>query len=189
MPTPATYKDIEALPEHLVGELINGELFISRRPPICAALAVSVLLMDLGNAFDRGRTGPGGWWMLREIELHFGQDVLVPNLTGWRHERLPTIPDVPYLELAPDWICEVLSPATAKLDLVHKLPKYAQAGVRHAWIVDPINHLLEVFRLEHEKWVLVSAFGGDDKVRAEPFEAVELELAALWTEEPPPSEP
>lgn len=189
MRTPATYKDIEALPEHLVGELINGELFVSRRPPSRTALAVSVLLMDLGSAFDLGRTGPGGWSMLREVELHFGNDVLVPDLSGWRHERLPTIPDVPYLELAPDWICEVLSPATAKLDLVHKLPRYAQAGVKHAWIVNPIHHLLQVFRLEHNKWMLVSAFGGDDRVRAEPFDAVELELEALWIEKSPPSEP
>jgi Uma2 family endonuclease len=157
---PATYQDIIDLPEHQVG-----------------------------TPFHRGRGGPGGWWIVDEPELHFGQNVLVPDLAGWRRERMPQMPDAPYFELAPDWVCEVLSPSTAKLDVVLKLPRYARAGVKHAWIVDPMNRLLEVFRQEHEQWVLVSTFGGDDKVRAEPFEAVELELAELWLEEPPPSEP
>ena len=186
---PATYQDIVDLPEHQVGEIVDGELYVSPRPAARHAKVSSILGMDLGSPFQRGRGGPGGWWIVDEPELHFGQDVLVPDLAGWRRERMPHIPDVPYFELAPDWVCEVLSPSTAKLDVVLKLPRYARAGVKHAWIVDPMNRLLEVFRQEHEQWVLVSTFGGDDKVRAEPFEAVELELADLWLEEPPPSEP
>jgi Uma2 family endonuclease len=186
---PATYQDIVDLPEHQVGEIIDGELYVSSRPAARQAKVSSILGMDLGSPFQRGRGGPGGWWIVDEPELHFGQNVLVPDLAGWRRERLPHLPNAPYFELAPDWVCEVLSPSTAKLDVVLKLPKYARAGVKHAWIVDPMNRLLEVFRQEHEQWVLVTTFGGDDKVRAEPFEAVELELVELWLDEPAPSEP
>lgn len=186
---PATYDDLVALPENMVGELIDGELYASPRPAFRHAKVSSVLGMDLGGPFQRGRGGPGGWWILHEPELHFGKDVLVPDCAGWKVERMPRLPDVPYAELAPNWICEVLSPSTAKLDLVRKLPRYARASVEHAWVIDPIHRTLEVFRQEHERWVLVAAFVGDDKVLAEPFDAIELELGALWLEEPPPSAP
>jgi Uma2 family endonuclease len=186
---PATYQDIVDLPEHKVGEIVDGELYVSSRPALRQAAMSSLLGMVLGTPMQLGRDGPGGWWILDEPELHFGQNVLVPNLAGWRRERLPHLPDAPYFEFAPDWVCEVLSPSTAKLDVALKLPKYALAGVKQAWMVDPMNRLLKVFRQKHEQWVLVSAFGADDKVRAEPFEAVELELAELWLDEPAPSEP
>jgi Uma2 family endonuclease len=193
MPTPpkkpATYQDLLDLPEHQVGELVDGELSVSPRPAIPHAQVSSILGMDLGGPFQRGRGGPGGWWILDEPELHFGQNVLVPDLAGWRRERLPALPNTPFLELAPDWVCEVLSPSTAQLDIVRKLPQYARAAVKHAWVVDPMHRVLEVFRQEHGQWVLVSAFGGNDKVRAEPFEAVELELEALWLQAPAPSAP
>jgi Uma2 family endonuclease len=185
---PATYEDLRLLPDTLVGELIDGELFASPRPAIRHAKVSSVLGMDLGGPFQRGRGGPGGWWILDEPELHFGKDVLVPDLAGWKVERMPSLPDVPYFELAPNWVCEVLSPSTAKLDLVRKLPRYARVTVEHAWVIDPIHRTLEVFLNEHERWVLVDVFAGDDKVRAQPFEAIELELGALWLEEPPPPE-
>jgi Uma2 family endonuclease len=186
---PATYEDLLLLPEHKVGEIIDGELYASPRPAIRHAKVSSVLGMDLGGPFQRGRGGPGGWWIIDEPELHLGKDVLVPDLAGWKQERLPRLPDVPYFELAPNWICEVLSPSTAKLDLVRKLPRYARASVEHAWVIDPFHRTLEVFRQEHERWVLLVSFAGDDKVRAEPFDAIELELGALWLEEPPPSSP
>ncbi|WNG20068.1 Uma2 family endonuclease [Cystobacter fuscus] len=179
---PATYQDLVALPEHLVGELIDGDLYASPRPASRHAKVSSVLGMDLGGAFQRGRGGPGGWWIVDEPELHFGKDVLVPDLAGWRRERMPTIPDVAFFELAPDWICEVLSPSTAKLDLVRKLPRYAREGVEHAWVVDPIHQTLEVFHQEKGRWVLMDAFAGDDRVRAPPFDAIELELGSLWLE-------
>lgn len=181
---PATYQDLVELPEHLVGELIDGDLYASPRPASRHAKVSSVLGMDLGGAFQRGRGGPGGWWIVDEPELHFGKDVLVPDLAGWRRERMPTIPDVPFFELAPDWICEVLSPSTAKLDLVRKLPCYARVGVEHAWVVDPIHQLLEVFHQETGRWFLMDAFAGDDRVRAPPFDAIELELGSLWLEAP-----
>jgi Uma2 family endonuclease len=182
---PATYEDLLQLPENQVGEIIDGDLYASPRPAVRHAKAASVLGMDLGGPFQRGRGGPGGWWIIDEPELHFGKDVLVPDLAGWKHERLPRLPDVPYFELAPNWICEVLSPSTAKLDLVRKLPRYARASIEHAWVIDPLNRRLDVFRQEHERWVLLASFAGDDKVRAEPFDAIELELGALWMNETP----
>jgi Uma2 family endonuclease len=182
---PAIYEDLLSLPENVVGEIVGGELYASPRPAFPHAKISSVLGMDLGEPFQRGRGGPGGWWILDEPELHFGKDVLVPDLTGWKVERMPRLPDAPFVELAPNWICEVLSPSTARLDLVHKLPRYACASVEHAWVIDPIHRTLRVFRQEHERWVLVAAFVGDDKVRAEPFDAIELELGALWLDEPP----
>jgi Uma2 family endonuclease len=182
---PATYQDLEQLPEHLIGELIDGELHASPRPASRHVTVTSILGMDLGGPFQRGRGGPGGWWLLDEPELHLGQDVLVPDLAGWRQTRMPSVPEVPWFDLVPDWVCEVLSPSTARLDRVLKLPRYARAGVKHAWVVDPANRTLEIFRQEHERWVLVESFAGEDRARAEPFEAVELELGALWSQQPP----
>lgn len=184
------YEELRALPEHLVGEILDGELFVSRRPGARELLAATALGAELGRPFHLGRGGPGEWWILPEVEVHLGQDVLVPNRVGWRRERMPEYPDVPYFELTPDWVCEVLSPSTAKLDLVRKLPKYARAGVGHAWIVDPFHQALEVFRREQDRWVLVAAFTGEDRIRAEPFDAVELDLGSLWglpAREPPKS--
>lgn len=183
---PATYQDLIDLPSNLVGELVNGELRASPRPALGHASAASTLGMDLGGPFQRGRGGPGGWWIFHEPELHFGADVLVPDLAGWRRERMPTRPDVPYLTLAPDWVCEVLSPSTAGFDRVRKLPIYHRAGVTHAWLLDPAGRSLEVYRRQESSWILVATLGVDqDKVRAEPFDAIELELSALWLDEPP----
>lgn len=176
----ATYADLAALPEELTGELIDGELFASPRPSPQHAVAASVLGADLVDSFHRGRSGPGGWWILHEPELHLEANALVPDLAGWRRERMSELPATAAFELPPDWICEILSPATARLDLVRKLPKYAAAGVPHAWILNPAQQTLEVYRLADARWLLLYAFSGDDRVRAEPFEAVELDLAAVW---------
>jgi Uma2 family endonuclease len=182
---PATYEDLKALPEHVVGELIDGELYVSPRPATRHSLAESVLGSELIDAFHRGRSGPGGWWILFEPELHFGPNAMVPDIAGWRRERLPTLPDTAALELAPDWICEVRSPSTARLDLLIKLPKYLAAGVGHAWIVDPAEALLQVFQRDAGGWLLVAAHGGNEKVRVAPFEAIELDLGALWVPDAP----
>jgi Uma2 family endonuclease len=177
---PATYDDLLRLPSHVVGEILAGELVVSPRPASPHAHAASVLGMDLGSPFQRGRGGPGGWWLLDEPELHFGSHVLVPDLAGWRRERMPVVPEVPFFTLAPDWVCEILSPSTAALDRVRKMPLYAEAGVAYVWLVDPRERMLEVYRREGERWLRIAAHAGDERVRAEPFEAVELELAALW---------
>ena len=186
--TAELYKELEKLPEHVVGEIVGGELYVSPRPASPHARAASVLGGELFGPFDRGRNGPGGWILLDEPELHLGDDVMVPDMAGWRRERMPRLLNVPYFTLAPDWICEVLSKSTARLDIRGKLPRYAQAGINHAWIIDPIYRTLQVFRRRESEWTLVGGHGGEDKVRAEPFDALELELGTLWLpdEDPPP---
>jgi Uma2 family endonuclease len=177
----ATYEDLLAVPEHLVAELIHGELYTFPRPALAHARAASRLGIDLGGPFDRGKGGPGGWILLDEPELHLHGDVLVPDLAGWRRERVPELPRAAAFELAPDWICEVLSPATAAVDRTDKMGVYAREQVQHVWLVDPIIATLEVYRLlDRKTYEAVAAWRGDVKVRAEPFDAIELELAAIW---------
>jgi Uma2 family endonuclease len=133
---------------------------------------------ELYGPFSRDEAG--GWVILDEPELHLAQDILVPDLAGWRRERMPEIPDLAAFELAPDWICEVLSPSTAATDRADKLPIYARHGVMHAWLVDPLDKTLEILRLTQQQWLLLGTYRDEAKVRAEPFEALELELSALW---------
>lgn len=180
MRRPATYQDVLDAPEHLVAELIGGELHTHPRPAPSHATAASVLGMDLGGPFHRGKGGSGGWWILDEPELHLHEDVLVPDLASWRRERMPQQPREAYYQLAPDWVCEVLSPATARLDRVRKVPIYARERVQHVWLVNPTDQTLEVLRLDGAGYRLIATHGADERVRAEPFDAVELELAALW---------
>lgn len=176
----ATYEDLLALPDDVLGQLVEGELHATPRPAIDHQLTVSILGGDLVPAFHRGRGGPGGWWIVDEPELHLGRNVLVPDLAGWRRERLPALPREAFFTLAPDWVCEVLSPATARIDRLKKLAIYAREGVEHAWLVDPALETLEVFRRQGEAWLLVLTAGGDEVVRAEPFDAIELSLTGLW---------
>src|SRR5437016_825432 len=129
----ATYEDVLRAPEHVVAEIINGELRLSPRPGKPHARATSSLGIELGGPFDRGRGGPGGWIILDEPELHLGEEVVVPDLAGWRRERMPTLDEAAYFTLAPDWICEALSKSTEADDRADKLPIYAAAGVEHAW--------------------------------------------------------
>ncbi|MDY7226309.1 Uma2 family endonuclease [Hyalangium rubrum] len=179
---PATYADLEALPEHMVGELIAGELYASPRPAAPHTVAASRLGGELLVAFDRGRGGPGGWILLDKPELHVEGDALVPDIAGWRRERMPQPPRTAAFTLAPDWVCEVLSTSTAALDRAVKLPVYAREGVRHVWLVDPVLRTLELFRLEEGRYTLLVTHTGGALVRVEPFEALELELAFLWGE-------
>jgi Uma2 family endonuclease len=182
---PATYEDLQKVPDHLVAEILDGELYASPRPAIPHALASSALGVELGGAFQHGRGGPGGWWILDEPELHLGADVIVPDLAGWRRERLPQVPAAPAIELPPDWVCEVVSPSTERIDRAKKLGIYARERVTHAWLVNPTARTLEVLRLEATRWLLVATHAGDAVVRAEPFEAIELDLLLLWGESRP----
>lgn len=179
---PATYEDLEALPPHQVGEIIAGELYASPRPAMPHTRAASRLGMTLGGPFDTGTAGPGGWIILDEPELHLGGDVLVPDLAGWRRERMPKLPRVSALTMAPDWICEVISPSTEKRDRGAKLPAYAREGVGHVWLVDPDLRTLEIFRLEGTRYLLLGTHTDEASVRAEPFDAIELSLRVLWEE-------
>ncbi len=177
---PATYNDLLTVPDHLVAEIVDGDLYASPRPSPRHAAASSGLDGALHGPFDKGRGGPGGWRILFEPELHLGRDIVVPDLAGWRRERLPDLPEQAYFSVAPDWICEVVSPSTAALDRAKKLAVYARERVSHAWLADPLARTLEVLRLENGRWTIVSTSAGADIVRAEPFEAIELDLTLLW---------
>ena len=180
----ATYADLLQVPERFIAEIIDGELMTAPRPSFPHARAVSIISRQL-DPFDRGpegSDGPGGWWILFEPELHLGTDILVPDIAGWRRERLPVLEDVPYSELAPDWVCEVVSPRTGRSDRVLKMPIYAREQVGHLWLVDPSLRTLEVYRLEAHRWVVASTHGGSGTPRAEPFAAVELNLGRWWLE-------
>jgi Uma2 family endonuclease len=179
---PATYADLEALPENRVGEIVGGVLYASPRPASAHAVVSSRLGGILGTAFDWGTEGPGGWAILDEPELHLGSDVLVPDLAGWRRERMPRTPRVTAFTLAPDWVCEVLSPSTAALDRQDKLAVYAREGVRHVWLVDPDAFTVEVMRLEGAGYTVLAVHSGPARIHAEPFEAFAVNLALLWLE-------
>lgn len=180
---PVTYDALYELPENRVGEIVDGELFSSPRPSGSHSFSASALGHDLIGPFQRGRNGPGGWWILHEPEIHFDQDVLVPDLAGWRQERLTDL-NVPFFTVVPDWICEVLSPSTTRLDRIRKLPIYARSGIAHAWLLDPIQRTLEVLEQDGFGWKLLAGFEGPGKVHAPPFAELELDLSLLW----PPNE-
>ena len=177
---PASYEDLLRVPEPFVAEILHGELYASPRPALRHATVASVLGVELGGPFHRGRGGPGGWWILDEPELHLQKDVVVPDVAGWRRSRLPAIPDAPFLSMAPDWLCEVLSPSTERMDRASKLSIYAREQVSHVWLINPATETLEVLALAKGRLTLVATHGGAERVRAMPFEAIELELAALW---------
>ena len=179
---PATYADLEALAENVVGEIVQGVLYTQARPATPHAATNLALGADLLNPFQRGKGGPGGWWILSEPEVHLHEDVLVPDLAGWRRERMPEMPKGPWLDLAPDWTCEILSPSTFTFDRAVKMPLYAREKVGHIWLIDPVAKTLEVYRLEKTHWLLLATHAGDAVVRAEPFDAIELDLKGLWLE-------
>jgi Uma2 family endonuclease len=187
----ATYEDLMQVPDHLVAEIIDGELVTSPRPASPHARAYSVIGQEL-SPFDRkpgAPGGPGGWWILDEPELHLGADVLVPDPVAWRQDRMRTIPQVPFFTLAPDWVCEVISPSSARIDRSRKMRIYARESIEHLWFVDPLARTLEVYRLEADRWIVAATDGGDDVVRAEPFDAIELGLERWWLESAESAEP
>ncbi len=188
-PRRATYADLEAVPANKLAELIRGTLHVMPRPALRHARASSRLGVKLGGPFDLGESGPGGWWILDEPELHFPDptapgavDALVPDLAGWRRARVHVMPDAAYCTIAPDWICEVLSKSTEDVDRDEKMPIYAREGVSHAWLLDPIAKTLEIYtRGADGTWSEPVNHGGADVVRAAPFEAIGLDLSVLWT--------
>jgi Uma2 family endonuclease len=177
---PATYDDLLALPPNRVGQIIHGVLYSHPRPASKHARSSSALGEDLFHRFDKGRGGPGGWWILDEPELHLGYDILVPDLAGWRRERMPVYPDVAAFELAPDWVCEILSPSTARLDRREKMPIYAAAGISHLWLIDPDLRTLEAYENQQGRWMLIATHADQEVVRVAPFDAAALELSWLW---------
>lgn len=176
----ATYDDLLRVPPPLVAEILYGQLHTHPRPAPKWAYAYSVLGAKLSAALDRSEDDARGWWILDEPEIHLGRHVIVPDIAGWRRERMPALPDTAWFALAPDWVCEVLSPATAQTDRSIKLPLYAEQGVGHCWLVDPLLRTLEAYALSDGRWLLLATLKEAEPVRLPPFDAIEFSLAALW---------
>jgi Uma2 family endonuclease len=179
----ATYEDLKKVPDHLIGQIVEGVLITMPRPAIGHVRVATELSGELHGPFGRGRGGPGGWTFLVEPEIHFRRNILVPDIAGWRRERMPGPPpaDTAFLTLAPDWVCEVLSPRTERKDRGAKLRIYRRERVGHLWFVNPTERTLEVYRLSGDLYAHVETFEDDAVVRAEPFDAVALALASLWS--------
>jgi Uma2 family endonuclease len=187
----ATYADLEAVPEGKVAELIDGQLYVFPRPAAPHLSAEMGIGAALRGPFQRGRGGPGGWWIFAEPEIHFpepaepdGIQVVDPDVAGWRRERLPKPPAKPaHFTVSPDWVCEVLSDSTRDHDREKKMPLYAHNGVLWVWLVDPIARTLEVYELSlRRRWKRPAVYRDNACVRAVPFEAIEIDLTDLWLE-------
>ena len=164
----------------MVAEILDGTLYTNRRPETLQTNARTGLGGFLSETFRYGRSGPGGWSILNEPELHLGEDILVPDIAGWRRERMPEFPIAAYFTSAPDWVCEVLSPSTRKLDLGGKRAVSARDGVSYLWLVDPDARSLEAYELRGTEWVLIDALFDVALVSLPPFDAVTFKLGDLW---------
>jgi len=179
----ASYDDLFNIPENMTGEIIDGELIATPRPSRKHVSATSFLGYKIGPPYQFGEGGgPGGWVILVEPEIGLGEDILVPDLAGWKRDRFPVEEAHNWISAVPDWVCEVISPSTIRKDKIKKMPIYGQHGVSHFWVVDPFDKTLDVFRLESGKWVVAGLYSEKDKVRAEPFQEVEIDLGSLWLE-------
>ena len=183
----ATYQDVLDAPPDKTAEIVNGRLYLHPQPTLPHNTAGSYLVMHLGGPFDLLRAGPGGWWIRYEPELHFGkppaEDILVPDLAGWRRHRMPESPRAAFITLAPDWVCEILSPSTRKLDLTHKRDIYAREGISYLWFVDPRASTLEAFELRKGQWEPIASLAGDDPVSVPPFDTISFPLNSLWPQQ------
>jgi len=176
------YTQLEALPTNMTGQIINGRLIAMPRPAGPHILVESALGADILTTYQYGRGGPGGWWISIEPEVHFIRDieVVVPDIAGWRRIRMPRPPLTHRHEIVPDWVCEIASPSTAKLDRTEKMPLYAKYGVKHLWLVDPLLKTLEVYELRDERWLNVQNYKDNDAVSAVPFNEIVIQLNDLW---------
>jgi Uma2 family endonuclease len=175
----ALWAELEALPPGVRGEIIRGTLYTQAPTPRHQDIAGAVA-GDLRTPYHRGRGGPGGWLILNAPGIRLTpKEEFIPDVAGWRKERLPRISDEP-ITIAPDWICEVQSKSTSRYDLQTKRPFYAEIGVGWLWYVDPEHKTLSVHRLERGRWVEMGIWSGADKVKAPPFDAVEIDLAEWW---------
>ena len=178
----ATYQDVLDAPPNMVAEVLAGTLHTQPRPAMRHGLATTEIGYELTGPFGRGHGGPGGWWIVFEPELHLGDDILVPDLGGWRRETMPQYSDAAYCTIAPDWACEVLSPSTRRIDRHEKSVIYAREGVSHLWFVDPDAKTLEAFELRDSHWVLLATLADEGPVSLPPFDAISFPLEALWPE-------
>lgn len=180
---PAVYDDLYKIPENMTGQIIGGELTVTPRPSRKHIYATSALDKKVGPPYQFGEGGgPGGWVILIEPEVGFGNDIFVPDIAGWKKERYPKEEPHNWIAVVPDWVCEVLSPGTVRVDKVRKMPIYARHGVPHLWLIDPLEKTLDIFRLEAGRWVVVGLYMEDDRVCTEPFNQIEITLSDLWQE-------
>ncbi len=176
----ATYQDVLDAPENVTAEIVGGELVLTPRPAHPHQAVTTGLGVLVGGPYQFGIGGPGGWILLVDPEIEFGEDLLVPDVAGWRAERGLAFPRTGSLPHVPDWVCEVLSPSTAARDRTSKSDIYLASGVEHMWLVDPLERVLEIFAADDGGWRRLAGHHGDLKVRAAPFDAIELDLALLW---------
>jgi len=180
VPRRATYEDVLASPPHVVAEVIFGVLYQSPRPALAHPAAASAVGEELGPPFKRSKGGPGGWILLYEPEIHLADDIVVPDVGGWRRETLPVLPEQAFMTVAPDWVCEVASPSTRALDRGAKLEVYQREGVRDVWLIEPLDRFLEVLELDSSSYRIIQRAAGYAPARLKPFDAIEFDVAALW---------
>jgi Uma2 family endonuclease len=178
----ATSADLLELPEGSRAELIGGAI-VHLPPPLPEhGRSQRTIGRFIGGPFDddHGRGGPGGWWILPEVEVQLGSEIVRPDIVGWRRERLPSPWGMRPIGVVPDWICEALSPSNERHDRVYKANLYAESGVAFYWIVDPSERILEAFELASGGWIRIGAWGSGETARVRPFDAVELEMDRLF---------
>ncbi len=178
----ATYQDVLDAPPHMVAEVVAGTLHMQPRLAKRHAWASSVMGIEIGAPFGRGKGGPGGWAILFEPELHLGEDIVVPDIAGWRRDTMSEDMDGEYFTQAPDWVCEVLSPSTRGFDKGKKRAIYSREKVAHLWFLDPDAQTLEAFELRNALWVLLATLVDDAPVSLPPFDAISFPLSVLWPE-------
>jgi Uma2 family endonuclease len=176
----ATYEDLFSVPAGHTGQIVFGMLHAHPRPALDHANAASALGAGLDGPFRRRKGGPGGWIIVCEPEIHLAPDIVVPDLAGWRKDRMAELPRVSFVTIAPDWVCDVLSPSTASFDRGDKLKVYAREKVAHVWVVDPLARSLEVLVLDGPTYRVHDVFANDALIRAQPFDAIEFDLGTLW---------
>lgn len=182
-PKLATYEDLVALGPEVRGEIFAGAISTAPSPLPRHSRVQGALNRQIGGPFDEddGRGGPGGWWILSDVDVRFSlHDVVRPDVVGWRRERLIDPWDTRPIDVVPDWICEVLSPSNAAQDRVHKANLYAHHAVPFYWIIDPAERTLEAFQLVNERWSLLGSYDGTSTARIAPFDAIEIELSRLF---------
>lgn len=180
---PATYEDLLAYPEDVRAEIVAGEIRVLPSPRPRHSRAQRTLGRYVGGPYDDddGRGGPGGWWILLEVDVRLSEhDIVRPDVSGWRRERLPEPWDVRPIDVAPDWVSEVLSPSNAKHDRLVKRRLYAKHGVPYYWLVDPGARTLEALPLVDGSWHEIGVYGDGDVVRIEPFADIELDVGRLF---------
>ena len=184
---PATYADIEALPPNVVGEILFGRLVTHPRPTRRHGGAASILGVLLGGPYQLGVGGPGGWIFVDEPELHLGDDIVVPDIAGWRVERVTEPAEQAHFEVPPDWVCELMSPRTEAHDRGEKRRIYASNGVAHLWYFDPRVPLMEIFERQDMNWLLLDTIKEDGEINAPPFPELTFALDLLMPFDKPPT--